>query len=260
MDFAVPNSFSPSSLSQFTSCPLAFRFSYVERRPSPPQIAATKGTIVHRALEHLFNRPPENRILDIGHEDLERAFTEYKKMPDLVDLDLSDVQLKDLENESHILIDKYFQMEDPSAITPIGLEVKLQAKVGETLIRGVIDRLELDDDGELVVTDYKTGSVPRENSQSSKMSGVHLYALLCEKIFGKLPSRVQLLYLTQPTTIVAIPTRSTVKGVEMKSNAVHKAVAVACEKGDFRPNPSALCGWCAYQELCPAVGGTLPND
>lgn len=260
MAFQVPNSFSPSSLSQFTSCPLAFRFSYVERRPSPPQISATKGTIVHRALEHLFERDPEQRTIENAHDDLNIAFEEYKFLPDLADLSLNDIEQKNLEIQSHELIDKYFEMETPSEISPIGLELKLQAKIGNTMIRGVIDRLELDEDGELVVTDYKTGSVPRASSEQSRMGGVHLYALLCEKVFGRLPSKVQLLYLSGPATIIAVPTMTTVKGVQQKADAIYKAVTVACEKGDFRPNVSALCGWCAFQELCPAKGGTLPND
>lgn len=259
MTFEVPKSYSPSSLSQFTSCPLAFRFSYIEYRPSPPQIAATKGTIVHRALEHLFTRAPQNRLISNAHRDLDFAFEEYSTKPDLRDLNLTDVELKELEDSAHTLIDKYFEIESPQSISPIGLEVKLQACVGETIVRGIIDRLELDSDGELVVTDYKTGSVPRARSEQSRMSGVHLYALLCKKVFGKLPSKVQLLYLSGPATIIAVPTPSSIKGVEIKTNAIQKAVVQACESGDFRPNVTPLCGWCSYRDLCPAQGGVLPN-
>ncbi len=215
---------------------------------------------MHRALEHLFSRPNDQRTNEHGHEDLDRAFAEYALLPDLVDLHLSNEETESLKKESHVLMDKYFEAEDPTKISPIGLELKLQAQIGETLVRGIIDRLELDEEGELVVTDYKTGSVPRASSEQSRMSGVNIYALLCEKVFGKLPSRVQLLYLSQPTTIISVPKQSTLKGVQARSNAVHKAVVSACTTGDFRPNVSALCGWCAYQDLCPAQGGTLPDD
>jgi len=260
VSFTVTKSFSPSSLSQFTSCPLAFRFSYIDRRPSTPQIASTKGTIVHSALEYLFKRDPDSRTIENGHLDLDKALQEYSTLPDLVDLDLSDIQQKELEESAHELIEKYFKLEDPTKILPIGLEVKLEAYVGDTLVRGIIDRLEIDDNGELVVTDYKTGKAPRANTEQSKMGGVNLYALLCEKVFGKVPSKVQLLYLSEPTSIVSIPTERILIGVQMKSNALHKAVATACEKGEFRANVSALCGWCSYRELCPAQGGVLPND
>ena len=55
---------------------------------------------------------------------------------------------------------KYFELEDPRTVRPIGLELKLEADLGRTRLRGIIDRLELDENGEFVVTDYKTGSVP----------------------------------------------------------------------------------------------------
>ena len=45
------------------SCPLAFRFSYLDRLPEPPSAPASKGTLVHRALEHLMLRGPEARTI-----------------------------------------------------------------------------------------------------------------------------------------------------------------------------------------------------
>ena len=259
MNLIVPESFSPSSLSQFASCPLAFRFSYIERRPSPPQIDATRGSIVHRALELLFNRDPQSRTISNCHDDLDTALEEYSRIPDLVDLNLDESDYKKLKLDAHNLVDKYFEIEDPQRIVPIGLEIKLQATIENTTIRGVIDRLELDENGELVVTDYKTGRPPRNNSESSKLSGVNLYALLCQKVFGRTPSKVQLIYISKPLTIVSSPTLSTLKGVKQRSNAIHKAVEAACSKGDFRPNTSPLCNWCGYQALCPAMGGKLPD-
>lgn len=260
MTFEVPLSYSPSSLSQFTSCPLAFRFSYIERRPQPPQPAATKGTIVHRALELLFALDAKKRTVDVAHKFLDDAFDEFKDIDEYVDLQLNEDEKKVFQTSAHSLIDNYFRLEDPTQIKPIGLEVKLEAQVGDTLIRGIIDRLEQDDNGDLIVTDYKTGSVPNQTSEQSRLAGVHLYALLCEKVFGKLPSKVQLLYLSKPTAIIATPNPSSVKGIAIKSAAIHKAVVTACEKGDFRPKVSALCSWCGYRDLCPAQGGQLPSN
>ncbi|MEI8002623.1 MAG: PD-(D/E)XK nuclease family protein, partial [Actinomycetes bacterium] len=52
-----PSSLSPSSIASFKDCPLAFRFSYLDRLPQPPAPHTSKGTLVHRALEHLYDRP-----------------------------------------------------------------------------------------------------------------------------------------------------------------------------------------------------------
>src|SRR5262245_33055426 len=53
----APPHLSPSSMGTFTSCPLAFRFSYLERLPEQPSAPACKGTLVHLALQHLMWRP-----------------------------------------------------------------------------------------------------------------------------------------------------------------------------------------------------------
>ena len=58
----------------------------------------------------------------------------------------------------------------------------------------------------------KTGKVPGVNYEQSRLGGVHFYAFLCEQVFGKLPARIQLLYLSEPTAIVAIPSEQSIRG------------------------------------------------
>ncbi len=259
MDLSPPSSYSPSSLSQFTSCPLAYRYSYIEKRPQPPQIAATKGTIVHRALELLFLKNKELRTIEEALKDLEITFLEYQDHDDLVGLNLNEEEYLNLKSQCKTLVRKYFELENPEKIEPVGLELKLETKIDGTTLRGIIDRLELDENGDLVVTDYKTGSAPRANTEQARLSGVHFYALLCERIFGVLPSKVQLLYLSDPVSIVAVPNELSIKGIKNKSKAIDSAVKSACQNNNFQPKESALCGWCGYHELCPVKGGTIPD-
>ena len=123
-------------------------------------------------------------------------------------------------DDAERLVRRYFELEDPTTITPIGLELKLEVEVGDLRLRGIIDRLELDDDGGLVVTDYKTGRVPRQSNEQGKLGGVHFYAFLCERLFGQRPARVQLLYLDEPVAIVTTPTEQSIRGLERKVTAI----------------------------------------
>ena len=143
----------------------------------------------------------------------------------------------------------------PAPCDPIGLELKLEADLGRVRLRGIIDRLELDENGELVVTDYKTGSVPSELWEAKSLSGVHIYALLCERMLGRRPARVQLFYLSKPEAIIATPTDQSIRGVERKTAAMSSAIATACERDDFRPRPGRLCDFCTFKPYCPAHGG-----
>jgi putative RecB family exonuclease len=255
MGVALPPRLSPSSVSAFKDCPLAFRFAYIDRLPEPPSAPASKGTLVHRALERLMCRPPAERTVAAALDDLALAREELAAHPDLADLDLTADEWAAFHANAELLVRRYFELEDPTTVRPIGLELKLSADVGRTTLRGIIDRLELDADGELVVTDYKTGSVPSEMHENSRLAGVHIYAFLCERMLGRRPARVQLYFLSKPEAIIARPSEQSVAGVERKTGAVWNAIVRACERDDFRPSPGPLCNYCTFKPYCPAYGG-----
>jgi putative RecB family exonuclease len=240
----------------FTSCPLAFRFSYLERLPEPPSAPASKGTLVHLALQHLMWRPAEERTIENALLDLARARTDLASDRDFEGLELTDDEWDMFHADAAVLVQKYFELEDPRSVNAIGLELFVRAELPDgTQLRGIIDRLELDDDGELVITDYKTGSAPGEGWEQRSLAGVHVYSLLCERVFGRRPARVQLLYLSRPERIVAHSSDQMTRGVEVKSAAVMRAIRTACEREDFRPRTSALCNFCSFREFCPSWGG-----
>ena len=255
MAFPLPLSLSPSKVSSFTDCALAFRFSAIDRLPEPPAPWSTKGTLVHTALERLHLLPAPERTLDAALGLLGEAAVDIRDDPDYAELGLDDEAAAAFHADAADLVQRYFQLEDPRKIEAIGLELLLDVEVEGVRLRGIIDRLELDDDGELVVTDYKTGSVPSENYERKRLSGVHIYSLLCEELLGKRPKRVQLLYLRQPVAILTSPTDQTTRGTRRSLTAVWQAVERACDREDFRPRPSRLCDYCAFQAYCPSFGG-----
>jgi putative RecB family exonuclease len=253
--FPVPMSLSPSRVSSFTSCPMQFRFSSIEKLPEPPGVATTKGTIVHRALELLFVRPAAARTPEALADDMATALQEYRTHPDWVGLRLEGDAVERFDRDCHALTEKYFAMEDPTTVREIGLELWMEAPVGELTLRGIIDRLELDADGELVVTDYKTGRAPSGNFEQKSLAGVHFYSFLCEAVFGKRPAKIRLMYLASGETIETVPSAQSVKFITTRTTAVWSAVERACTTGDFRPRQSKLCDWCSFQAWCPAFGG-----
>src|SRR5256714_7617615 len=188
MGLAFPPSLSPSSVSAFKSCPLAFKFPYIDRLPEPPSPAATKGTLVHRALELLMLRSPDDRTVTGALADLATARIEMAEDPDLAGLELTDEQWAQFDADAEELVRRYFQLEDPRTANPNGLELKLTAQFGRVKLRGVIYRLEIDDDGDFVVTDYKTGSVPSEYAEHQRLSRAHIHATPGEQMLRKRPS------------------------------------------------------------------------
>lgn len=256
MALDVPATMSPSKVSAFKDCALAFRFSVIDRLPEPASAAAVRGTLVHRALERLYCAEPPERTLALALSALAEAVDEARcSDPEYAQLGLDgDAETAYLAGAER-LIHRYFEMEAPATIRPIGLELLLEAELGGVRLRGIIDRLELDAAGELVVTDYKTGRSPGPRYEQGRFGGVHFYAFLCQAVLGRRPARVQLMYLADGVSISATPSEQSIRGLERRVAAVWQAVHRACAVDDFRPRPGPLCEWCAFQDYCPAYGG-----
>jgi putative RecB family exonuclease len=253
--YPVPTSLSPSRVEAFTSCPMAFRFASIEKLPEPPGVHTTKGSMVHRVLELLFTYPAQQRTPVTARMCFDQTLAEYRVDPEFTLLGLSDKQVESFNAEVWSLTEAYFRMEDPTAVRDIGLELRLEAPVGALTLRGIIDRLDLDDDGGLIVTDYKTGRAPSVRHQEGRLAGVHFYSFLCEAVFGRRPAAIRLMYLRTGETITALPSNQSVKFITTRTTAVWKAVEKACITGDFRPRQGPLCNSCAFQTWCPAFGG-----
>ncbi len=250
-----PRTLSPSKVAAFTDCALAFRFSVIDRLPEPPSPWTTKGTLVHAALERLFVLEPGQRSIDAAFTALDDAFSVLRFDPEYIELRLGPDDEAAFLDDARRLVRNYFRLEDPTVVRPIGIELMLDAEIGGARVRGIIDRLELDEHGELVVTDYKTGKAPAERYERGRLDGVQLYSLLCERNFGRRPARVRLLYLGDPLEISTSPSDQSTKAAERKVGAIWTAVERACSRDDFRPRPSGLCEYCSFRAYCPSFGG-----
>ncbi len=256
MALTLPRSLSPSKLSAFKDCPLAFRFAAIDRLPEAAAPHLVKGTLVHSALERLFwDHPRGERTAEVARRDLDLAWLALQDDPDLLGLELTATEAEAFVADAATLVNGYLRLEDPDTVDAVGVELTLEADVAGLRLRGIIDRLDVTPDGELEVVDYKTGRVPSVNQEQQRLGGVQFYALLCEQVLGRRPSRIRLMYLREPLVIEAVPSEQAVRGTRQRTSAVWTAIERACENEDFRPRPSALCKWCSFQSLCPVFGG-----
>ncbi len=253
--YAPPTTLSPSRIDSFLSCPLAFRFSSLDELFDPPTEATVRGTMVHQALEHFYERPNSERRAEHLHSAVDQMLSEYETNDDVLFLGLTDAKFVKLGDECRKLALNAIEMEDPQQVNPVGLELRIEATFGDVTLRGIIDRLERDGDGRLVITDYKTGRAPGPSFEKKALAGVHFYALLCQQEFEEDASELRLMYVKSSQTISARPSSKTISFTEQRLTAVHQAISQACESGKFPTRKSALCNYCTFQQWCPEFGG-----
>jgi putative RecB family exonuclease len=253
MALDLPRTLTPSKVTAFTNCPLAFRYSVIEHRPEPPSPHAVKGTLVHAALEGLFwNHKAGQRSEAVAQTELDRAWRELQSDLEFIELHLPESDAEAFLRDARVLVANYFRLEDPNAVHAIGVELGVEFEDNGMRLRGIIDRLDLGPDGELIVIDYKTGRAPSVRYEQGKMGGVQTYALLCERILGRAPAEVRLLHLRDPVVLSAVATPQTIRGQKARTSAVWDAIERACATEDFRPKTGPLCNYCHFKPSCPA--------
>lgn len=250
----APSTLTPSKVERFISCPLSFRYAYIDRLAEPPTIHQVRGTVVHRALQALYGAAPTQRTPERALDALAQALDELADSEEMLALDLDAEAMATLRRECAALLERYFELEDPGVVHPVGLELDLRYRLEGVELRGIIDRLDRHEDGEFSVVDYKTGRAPSTENARGRLGGVNFYALLCEQVLGRRPREVRLVYLRDRVVIAQSPTEQSTRGTRQRALAVWAAIERACVHGDFRPNPSRLCGYCGFRAHCPAAG------
>ena len=251
-----PSSLSPSRASDFMTCPLLFRFRSIDRLPEEPSLAAVRGSLVHRALETLYDLPARERTPQAATDLVERAFAELERdSPESADV----VRDQVAGVEVGALIDAYFGLEDPRRLEPHARELGVSVQLADAFeARGFIDRVDLSPDGQIRIVDYKTGRSPGAGFESKAMFQMRFYALVWWRMTGDVPALLQLMYLGNGEVLRYEPDAADLTSTERKVLALRDAIARAADAGEFDPSPSRLCDWCSHRALCPAWGGTPP--
>jgi putative RecB family exonuclease len=251
---------SPSRAADFMTCPLLYRFRVIDRLPEPPTTATARGTLVHAALERLFDRPASGRTPEAARELLAAEWDRLAaEEPDLIALFETEAERADWFASATAILDTYFTLEDPRRLEPAARESYVETTLDSGLrLRGYIDRLDVAPGGEIRIVDYKTGRAPREAYEASALFQMRFYALVIWRIRGRVPTLLQLMYLAEGEVLRYQPDESDLRATERKVMALWQAIERARTTGDWRPRPGRLCDWCNHKAFCPEFGGTPP--
>ncbi|MGW1074121.1 RecB family exonuclease [Streptomyces sp. NPDC002537] len=264
-----PASLSPSRAGDFMRCPLLYRFRVIDKLPEKPSAAATRGTVVHSVLERLFDAPAAERTAPRAKGLVPG---EWEKLlaakPELAELFLREDGSHDAERlatwlaDAERLVERWFTLEDPTRLEPadreLYVETVLDGPDGGLTLRGFVDRVDVAPSGDIRIVDYKTGKAPAPQYRSEALFQMTFYALVLWRLRGRVPRRLQLVYLGSGDVLTYDPVEAELLAVERKLRALWEAIRLATDTGEWRPRPTKLCGWCDHQAVCPEFGGTPP--
>lgn len=254
-----PSSLSPSRASDFTTCPLLFRFRSIDRRPEEPSAVAVRGTVIHRALETLFDLPAAQRTPEEAERLAHAAFEELEESEPEAAATLRTGPDGAPELAAEPLLASYFHLEDPRRLEPHARELEVTALVEPDFrLRGFIDRVDRAPDGRIRIVDYKTGRSPSAGFEAKAMFQMRFYALAWWRMSGEVPALLQLMYLSDRSVIRYEPDESDLRATERRILALRDAIERAADAERFEATPSRLCDWCSHRAVCPAWGGEPP--
>jgi putative RecB family exonuclease len=260
----VLGALSPSRAGDFMACPLLYRFRTIDRLPEPSSPDAVRGSLVHKVLEDLYDLPATARTPEQARSMLVPTWESLlAEEPDIAEM-FAPAGEEGTDVDSWLVtcrevLDRYFTLEDPRQLEPAERELYVETLLdSRLLLRGFVDRLDIAPDGRIRVVDYKSGRSPGERFEAKALFQMKFYALVIWRTRGVIPSMLQLVYLGNSEIMRYVPDEQDLLATERKVEAIWHAIRRAEETGDWRPNPSKLCDWCAHQALCPAFGGTPP--
>lgn len=251
---------SPSRANDFEQCPLMFRLRVVDQIPEDPSPAATLGTLVHEVLERLYDAPAPERTEEAAFALLDAGWAAMVAAdPTLSHLHVDAAAERAWLADARSRVETYFTLENPQRLEPAAREEFVEWQLPDgPLLRGVIDRVDVAPDGSIRVVDYKTGKTPAAQYGSQAKFQMRFYALLVERLRGRMPDVLQLLYLRDGGTVVLRPTADDLARIEHEVRSLWDEIARAARESRWRTRRGPLCAWCSFQSLCPEFGGTPP--
>jgi len=241
-----------SAISTYLTCPLKYKFQYIDGLEEKPRASQSFGRSLHSALEFFYSRidpPMIKEVLDYYDQHWEPGG--YKDAAE-------EQRFRDLGRE--ILVD-FCNVHLREFRPPLAVEHRFTTNVDGIPIKGYIDRLDALPSGALVIVDYKSNSSPISPQDVAESDQLALYQLAVERAYGRRVEALQLYHL-RTLTPVQIPAHPPPRLQRVRT--VLREVSEGIQAGHFDPQKNDWCP-CDFWQRCPLFGPqaappALPED
>ena len=233
-----------SQINTFNTCPLQYRYRYIQKIPVAPSATQSFGISIHKTLNDFYQRVKKGVKLKEAElmEILESSWVSLGYAS-------KDHEQKMKKEATRMLKSFYSQIN--WKIIPKSLEQLFVIKVSPRLkIGGRIDRVD-EKDSCLEIIDYKTGRVMKQKDvDRSLQMTVYALAAADKGIYGKNPRDIALTFHFLDTGEKISTKRTKEQLDQAKKELIEKAKEIA--KSKFEPHPGLLCKFCDYKLICEA--------
>jgi DNA helicase II / ATP-dependent DNA helicase PcrA len=229
----------------YLDCPARYRYGHMVRIPTPVSHQMVYGRALHAAAQAFHRRQLAGRPMTI--DELHAA----------LDANWESVGFLTREHEearraaAHDAIILFWEDQQRDPAHPIAVEQDFTVSFGPDRLRGRYDRIDRDEAGRVVITDYKSSDVrdlATASRQARESLQLSIYALAHEAQHGSLPDELALHFLESGIVGRVAPTEKRLEKAQEKLTEAAEGIRA----GRFEPNPSPMrCGYCPFREICP---------
>jgi len=247
--------FSISRISAFESCPLQYKYAYIDRikMEAEDTVETFLGSRVHEALEKLYQDKQYEKVMSL--EELLDYFNQIwkEKWKESVIIVKDDYTPENYRKIGERQITDYYKRHVPFDEGRIlGLETKrflpLDEK-GKYLFHIRIDRLMYMGDGLYEVHDYKTGSFLVDQEILDKDKQLAMYSLWVKEQFKDFKkARLVWHFLNFDKEMDSFRTDEELE--ELRQDILEEIKQIEAAQ-EFPPKVSEFCSWCLYRQICP---------
>jgi len=265
----VPNYFSYTQLAAFSNCPYQYRFAHVLKIPRRGKAVFSFGKTMHLTLQKLFMLINEKKGIGqadlFNHLDNRRQTTDDRNANKNKLVSINEImelykqswiddwyedkkQKEDYRKKGKEILREFYEKYNndwPNAIMlEKGFNIKLPNDGELYTIRGMIDRIDKAD-GKLKIIDYKTGTAKDKLSFNEKEQ-LLIYQLAVQDLFKQEIKSLAFYYLNNNSEVEFLGTDEELEKVKEKAIATIKEI----KKGEFPAQPSKLCKYCDFFDIC----------
>ena len=250
-----------SAIRTFQSCPLKYRFRYVDGLPeSCTSSSLVFGSSIHAAIESCFL----STLVGEPLPDLNSLMATYRQcwqanQTGLIQFGASE-SAESLEQLAQRMLAKFLESE---LVRPEGRIIAVEEELRGELVPGVPDLLGrvdllLETDEHLIIQDFKTARGAWGPDQADEQAEqLILYGELVRRIVSDkaLKLRFAVITKTKDPKVQVLETGFDSERLD-RTKQVFKAVWSAIRAGQFYPSPSPMtCSGCGYRDHCMAWRG-----